>query len=85
MLRGSRTKIVTAVPSTGERREQSSFVAADEIQVSSYKMLGSLFTLGTDGSLTGDNLFLFVKAKRMKMSFEIDILYVDVKLLPGNI
>jgi hypothetical protein len=31
-----------------------SFLPVDEIQVASYKMLGSLFTLGTDGSLTGD-------------------------------
>ena len=28
--------------------------AVDEIQVASYKMLGSLYTLGTDGTLTGD-------------------------------
>lgn len=30
------------------------FFLVDEIQVASYKMLGSLYTLGIDATLTGD-------------------------------
>ncbi|PSN30490.1 Ryanodine receptor [Blattella germanica] len=36
----------------------------DEIQVASYKMLGSLYTLGTDATLTGDRKYLKTEIER---------------------
>lgn len=43
-----------------------SFVSVDEIQVASYKMLGSLFTLGTDSTLTHDRKYLKTEIERHK-------------------
>ncbi|XP_033608233.1 ryanodine receptor isoform X6 [Cryptotermes secundus] len=44
--------------------EYGSDLLLDEIQVASYKMLGSLYTLGTDGSLTGDRKYLKTEIER---------------------
>lgn len=40
----------------------------DEIQVASYKILSSLFTLGTDATLTGDRKYLKTEIERHKPS-----------------
>ncbi|XP_069698288.1 ryanodine receptor isoform X7 [Periplaneta americana] len=44
--------------------EYGSDLLLDEIQVASYKMLGSLYTLGTDGTLTGDRKYLKTEIER---------------------
>lgn len=41
-------------------------VIVDEIQVASYKMLGSLYTLGTDVGLTHDRKYLKTEIERHK-------------------
>lgn len=41
-------------------------ILVDEIQVASYKMLASLYTLGTDASLTHDRKYLKTEIERHK-------------------
>lgn len=41
-------------------------VSVDEIQVASYKMLGSLYALGTDATLTHDRKYLKTEIERHK-------------------
>ncbi|XP_075211293.1 ryanodine receptor [Lycorma delicatula] len=48
--------------------EYGSDLLLDEIQVASYKMLGSLFTLGIDGTLTHERKYLRVEIERHRPS-----------------
>lgn len=52
----------------------------DEIQVASYKMLASLYTLGTDATLTHDRKYLKTEIERHRPAL-VSIKYIKTYLI----